>query len=111
MRIEASILFKEFCLLFQHNSLMLLNAYYSQNYASIMCQGLNSRQLHVMTWNWAVERSPGLEQPLVVMSEATLCAVLSEVMQQVIVSETTKWLRITLYFSALKFLTPYIWDC
>jgi len=27
-------------LLFQHNSLKLLNAYYFQNYASIMCQGL-----------------------------------------------------------------------
>ncbi len=31
---------KKLCLLFQHNSLMLSNAYYSQNYASIMCQGL-----------------------------------------------------------------------
>jgi len=34
------------------------------------------------------------------MSEATLCAVLSEVMQQVIVSETTIWLRITRLFSS-----------
>jgi len=32
---------------------MLLNAYYSQNYASIMCQGLNSRQRqgNVMSWH------------------------------------------------------------
>ena len=28
------------CLLFQHNSLMLLGTYYSRNYASIICQGL-----------------------------------------------------------------------
>ena len=31
---------KGFCLFFQHNSLVLSNAIISQNYASIMCQGL-----------------------------------------------------------------------
>ena len=32
------------CLLFQHNSLMLLGTYYSRNYASIICQGLVGMQ-------------------------------------------------------------------
>ena len=31
---------KGFYLFFHHNSLVLSNAYYSPNYASVMCQGL-----------------------------------------------------------------------
>ena len=53
---EASLLFSlvwRFCLLFQHNSLMLVNA---QNYASIMCQGL------MVTWWSRLASFPGPAQ-------------------------------------------------